>query len=594
MISKLTSVIFQKKKILKPNKIPLEMPFDYQNVEPGTLGFIKVFQEDNQTVIYSIIKNKILTFGRDKTCDISIQFTKYISKIHFRVWCTQFDGTFDPICYVQDVSLNGTYIFDSKTKKIQKIKNQIAIIQKGNFILLPHQIDFKSFDISIKYVAYVHKNKERASSYKALRLTNIPEKNGSWKFNGSVLGSGSFGVVFGCSQDDGKLACCKMIKKVIVFTKDSTIQELSNCSDFTEEYKLKNNNKNPFYLKNILKEKSILESLDHPNIVKFYESQLLLESQDHKFKNKFFYKFSNYLIFQELGAGGDLFSFLANPKTNNLDFLHEEESLIIIYQILLALKYLHSKSIAHRDLKLDNIILSTPEIRTKILLSDFGISKQEKLNRETAERFKTCVGTPEYTAPEVGNFHKDTVRDLIQKKLYDNCTFQNKRDSGYDLKCDIWSLGVLMFYLLTGNSLFNKEKKIDEYDDSKKITLDRLQEWIYKKIDDINNINQVSERGLSFLKKMLTIDAGARYDSDNCLKDKYIQEEIQLLEKIYHEQILANRFRALPLKPEDKSSLKRQLYSSMKVNNYKENIDCQTDGILANKRRKTIIEEHKI
>ena len=90
---------------------------------------------------------------------------------------------------------------------------------------------------------------------------------------------------------------------------------------------------------------NILEKLDHPNIIKIHQS--CIDS------------LGNIYIFQDLISGGDLFSYLA--KGDCLVPISETESLIIIYQILLALQFLHSNGIVHRDLKLDNILLHTPE-----------------------------------------------------------------------------------------------------------------------------------------------------------------------------------------------------------------------------------------
>lgn len=566
------------------------MSFTPKKIEPGTLGFLKVALNDNKTHVYPIMKNQILTCGREDSCDISIQNTNYISKIHFRVWCTQFDVSFDPICYIQDLSLNGTYIFNSKIDEMQKInKNQIKILEKGNTILFPHQLKMEKKDVKIKYVAYQHKDKQRSSSYENLRKNDSIEEIGDWKLNESVLGSGSFGVVFGCYQNaNGLLACCKIINNVIVPIKKKDKKDIGYCTEFNIDYRKKHSNKNPFHLRKIHKEKAILKDLNHPNIVKFYDSKLVLDSEEHIFGDNYIYKYASYLIYQELGAGGDLFSFLINPKTNTLRLIDEEDAIVIIYQIMLALRYLHSKNIAHRDLKLDNIIMATPEPCTRILLTDFGISKKSKHsdmeNSEKGEmRLKTCVGTPEYTAPEVGNFHKDTIRDLIQEKLVRNkdSTFKQK-DNEYTLKCDVWSLGVLIYYLLTGKPFFGKENKINEEENNDEVTLDMLQSWIYKRIDNIVKVNNVSNNCLLFLKKVLTIAINDRYSIEDCFKDEYIQDQLPVLEKIYQEKILSKRYEITPLKNKDKQIIRQKRSSNycneeIEESSEKENINSSSN-----------------
>ncbi|XBW37582.1 hypothetical protein QEN19_003163 [Hanseniaspora menglaensis] len=530
------------------------MAFNLENEKFDTLGVLKVSLH-NRLHVYPIIKNKILTCGRDSKCTISISHTNYISKVHFRVWCTQFDDSFDPVCYVQDMSLNGTYIFDNKKNLYQKLKkNKISILNNKNSIMFPHEVNASIKEVKIKYIGLSIKDCSRLSSYQNIKIEKLPESIGKWKFNETVLGIGAFGVVFGCSEDNGQLSCCKVIKQVLVPIRKQNSKRISHCSIFNRHYR-KINNKNPLHFQKIYKETEILKSLDHPNIVQHFESRLILNSEEHKFQENYYYKYSNYLIYQELGSGGDLFSFLLDSKTNKLRFIPEKEAIVIVYQIVLALKYLHEKNIAHRDLKLDNIILFTPEPFTRIMLTDFGISKKsEPLNFDESHtnfRFKTCVGTPEYTAPEVGDFNRDTVRDLIQEKLFE--TEHHKRDNqkGYSQKCDIWSLGILLYYLWTGNPFFGTQKVQDTFTDLEQQNLNSLQSWINGKVDRVVEINPVSKIGRSFLKKLLIIKEKSRLDSHGCINDTYINEHKEVLENFYKKKVLPTVVKALPLNHAD-------------------------------------------
>jgi serine/threonine protein kinase len=94
-----------------------------------------------------------------------------------------------------------------------------------------------------------------------------------------------------------------------------------------------------------------------------------------------------------------------------------------IAEILLALEYLHEREILHRDLKPENVLL---DAERHCLLTDFGLSK-ERLGQSLAKSF---VGSLAYIAPEI-----------ILKR-------------GYDHSVDLWSLGVLMFVMLTGRPPF--------------------------------------------------------------------------------------------------------------------------------------------
>ena len=158
----------------------------------------------------------------------------------------------------------------------------------------------------------------------------------------------------------------------------------------------------------ILKEISILADMDHPNIVRLYE----------------FYDESNkYCIVQELCAGGELFDVLIKKKR-----FGEEDAALIIKRVLNAINYCHNQGIVHRDLKPENILLEIGDDNTydyaKLKLVDFGtaVPHQKKM-------LTSLTGTAYYMAPEV-----------VAGK--------------YNNKCDIWSIGVIAFMLISGKAPF--------------------------------------------------------------------------------------------------------------------------------------------
>ena len=83
-----------------------------------------------------------------------------------------------------------------------------------------------------------------------------------------------------------------------------------------------------------------------------------------------------------------------------------------------ALNHMHSINIVHRDIKPENIMITAND---EIKIIDFGLSKRQEKNK----KMETVAGTPYYMAPEV-------------------------LDGNYDNKCDIWSLGVLLYVLMSG------------------------------------------------------------------------------------------------------------------------------------------------
>jgi len=154
----------------------------------------------------------------------------------------------------------------------------------------------------------------------------------------------------------------------------------------------------------VINESTILSKLDHPNIIKFFE---FFESKTPQ---------QTFNIVTEYADGGDLSEKI---KEQNKTPFKESDILDYFTQICLALKHIHEKKIIHRDLKSGNVFLMKSGL---VKLGDFGIAKTFK---NTMDKAKTMVGTPYYLSPEI-----------IQGKLYDN-------------KSDIWSLGVLLYEMMT-------------------------------------------------------------------------------------------------------------------------------------------------
>lgn len=155
--------------------------------------------------------------------------------------------------------------------------------------------------------------------------------------------------------------------------------------------------------------------LNHPNIGMIYE---ILE--DEKFV---------YMI-QEFFENGDLFNFILKNKKMN-----ENLCKVIIKQLLAAVKYLHDNNIMHRGIKPHNIFILKFEEedinQTMLKLCDFGAVAYIK----DYVTFTDFSGHPAYSAPEV-----------IQGK--------------YDNRADIWAIGIICYFLLTGSTPFQGK----EYD----------------------------------------------------------------------------------------------------------------------------------
>lgn len=130
------------------------------------------------------------------------------------------------------------------------------------------------------------------------------------------------------------------------------------------------------HLDAIQEEVNILTKLDHPNIVKYYETYV-----DEKYI---------YLVMEYIG-GGELFEKIAQQKNQ---VFSEEMAAIYMRKLFGALHHMHSQKVVHRDIKPENIMIAS---NGEVKLIDFGLSKRQDGNK----KLKTIAGTPYYMAPEV-------------------------------------------------------------------------------------------------------------------------------------------------------------------------------------------------
>jgi serine/threonine protein kinase len=162
-------------------------------------------------------------------------------------------------------------------------------------------------------------------------------------------------------------------------------------------------------------EAKILQELDHPYIVKLYDVFL------HP-------GVALYLV-MELMAGGDLFDRIVSKEKYT-----EVESRRTMRRLLNAVYYLHEcMSLVHRDLKPENILCKNRHSDMDVAITDFGVAKQVQ-----RDGLKTFCGTPHYLAPEVLRRHY-TVAGTGR----------------YGKAVDMWSLGVILYVLLSGTPPFD-------------------------------------------------------------------------------------------------------------------------------------------
>ena len=219
----------------------------------------------------------------------------------------------------------------------------------------------------------------------------------------------------------------------------------------------------------------LLKKLDHPNIIKLYEVY-----QDEK----------NMHIVTEYCKKGDCIDWISK----NEDFFTEKEVKLIIKSTLLAINYMHINGICHRDLKPDNILLSE-EKEVKII--DFGLS----ISKDNDIVVNKSVGTLNYIAPEV-------------------------LKGDYDFKSDIWSLGVVTYFLLSKKFPFDGKNKIEIIDNINKGKIDfRDNLWL-----------KVSKKAINFIKNCICLDTNRRISSHKALEHSWFRN-FELIENQFNKII---------------------------------------------------------
>ena len=161
----------------------------------------------------------------------------------------------------------------------------------------------------------------------------------------------------------------------------------------------------------------VLEEVSHPNIMKIYE---------------LLYGYNYYYIVSEYIKEGDLFDLIGKRKENNLT---ERKVIQIVKQIYMALNYMHKRNIVHRNIKPENILISSLA-NLEIKLTDFGYCAYQDVFQDETDKLNEVVGKCMFLSPEI-----------ILKQNYDS-------------KVDIWSVGIITYILLFGLTPFNGKTDI--------------------------------------------------------------------------------------------------------------------------------------
>jgi serine/threonine protein kinase len=369
---------------------------------------------------YELKKDKReVTIGRHPNCEITIE-DKRVSGFHLKIYR---DDAFR--YFVEELSSNGCYINDQhmkkgETKSLQHgdeislgvfdneagKKDTIAAYifrvadrddQSGNVAAdTPLVADARTANSREAAVGTAPDANMSMSGQQRNRFVNEQWVRDHWDTR-TVLGSGNFSEVrLGVNVQSGDKRAVKIIDKK-KFVQFQNKRESHLCLN---------------------SEADVMLGLNHTGIVRF--------------ENWFETETSLYLV-MELLEGGDLLQCILEHGC-----FTEAEARRLFRELCEAVRYLHVKSIVHRDLKPENILLTTKDRKEMHLkIADFGLARTNMKSRDC----RTFCGTPHYFAPEVIN------------------TFRDKDTSaaGYGKQADMWSLGVILYIMLSGIPPFDED-----------------------------------------------------------------------------------------------------------------------------------------
>ncbi|XP_015282760.1 PREDICTED: serine/threonine-protein kinase Chk2 [Gekko japonicus] len=374
-------------------------------------------------------------FGRDPSCEYSFtrlnvahtELYKQYSKKHFRIFREPGPRN-SHVAYIEDHSANGTYVNGQR-------------LGKGNKFPLTHNAEI---------ALALHHNKVFVFSDPMVDgQLECPRELREKYIISKTLGSGACGEVKLAFE---KTTCRKVAIKII------------NKSRFMTDTLPEN--ERPF---NVSTEVEILKKVDHPCLMKIVD----------------FFEGEDFYIVLELMEGGELFDRVLPPAR-----LSEATCKFYFYQMLLAVQYLHEHGIIHRDLKLENVLLSSPEENCLIKITDFG---QSKILGETS-LMQTLCGTPNYLAPEV---------------------LSSAGTAGYGRSVDCWSLGVILFMCLSGYPPFSDQNPQQPM---------REQITHGKYFFCADKWKRVSKEAFDLVQKLLTVDVDKRFKIAQALEHPWLQD----------------------------------------------------------------------
>ncbi|KAJ3092023.1 hypothetical protein HK102_011505 [Quaeritorhiza haematococci] len=192
---------------------------------------------------------------------------------------------------------------------------------------------------------------------------------------------------------------------------------------------------------------------------------------------------NNLYLVMDLCTGGELFDRICEKGS-----FYEEDAAEIVKIVVDAVAYLHDQNIVHRDIKPENLLFRSKESLNDLVIADFGLSKM--IDPAKYDLLMTTCGTPGYMAPEV------------------------LKKTGHGKSVDMWSIGVLAYFLLCGYTPFDSQNNADEMQKilSGNYRFEPEEFWM-----------DVSEDAKDFIRKLLVVDASKRLSAKEALQHPWIK-----------------------------------------------------------------------
>ncbi|PSR94589.1 kinase-like domain-containing protein [Coniella lustricola] len=415
--------------------------------------------EHGQKVV-TLHEGNVLHFGRDAETSNYILPDFHVSRNHFEIYSFVADEGAEPIVVVRDCeSVNGTYVSKKWLGYDMKVVDTV-ILDDGDIISVND-----CWSISVTLLAVKRDNMT------ILQQRDVKHFAEKYVITNKILGMGvSTCVRLAYDISSHEQLACKMYNI-------GDMRRL-DCQNEVDQ---------------LIRSLDLLHELDHPNVA----------SLRQVYKNE-----DVVYVFEELATGGDLFSMFMKPR-----LLEELEVCFIMFQVVRALKYIHSKGIAHRDIKVENVLcMVCPKVGQRVALTDFGHARRVSQGSITSR-----AGTPGWQAPE-----------------------QYSGTHEHGIAVDMWAVGIMAVRLLVGNrevpTLEEFESNLSVANPSPDLCLDNL-------FDEIRQIRQtdIYSAVKDFISRCLDFNPAARMTAGEALSHPWLSEPKDVRELFEFRQARAEK-----------------------------------------------------